>query len=255
MVMVTCQVLAAYVRLRVTLNWFHQHHKQTNTSTSSYSTRDKEMPAFGPSTSAPSSSSSFSSRYSLRISNHSTVPASTVIAVEQHAPLVTTPDTTTPLPNPLVQFEIPYNTIDVFFHDKMMLSLASSDTPPVYLVLDAVPSAALPTIQLYIESIAERAKYLLSIPLGNQHQTDTRDRIDYSHTTKKLIITCASREHRFMANIEQEMMRIVTSDDDAFTGNDPDYQIVGVGDSRTFRPASAMKIHRTNLTQLFLSAA
>lgn len=58
-------------------------------------------------------------------------------------------------------------------------------------------------------------------------------RIDYSPTTKKLIVSCASREHNYMSNIGREIIDLVRSDSNAFTGNDPDYQIIEHGDDGT----------------------
>lgn len=64
-----------------------------------------------------------------------------------------------------VEFDNIYTTIDHFFHPDMMLSIGSHDAPLVYLVLDAIPTAELPTIRHYIQSINDHAKYAPLCPL------------------------------------------------------------------------------------------
>lgn len=63
-----------------------------------------------------------------------------------------------PLPTPAVPFEILYSTINSFFQNEVIQSLSSSDTPPAYLVLDAIPISAVSGIQSHIKSITEHAK-------------------------------------------------------------------------------------------------
>lgn len=63
-----------------------------------------------------------------------------------------------PLPTPALPFEIPYSMINSFFENEVIQSLSSGDTPPAYLVLDAIPISAVSAIQSHIKSITEHAK-------------------------------------------------------------------------------------------------
>lgn len=66
----------------------------------------------------------------------------------------------------------------------------------------------------------------------------TLDRIEYNATTKKLIISCASAEHNFMAGIGREIMSIVSANSNSFTANDPSYEIIENGDSGNHLPST-----------------
>lgn len=76
-----------------------------------------------------------------------------------------------------------------------------------------------------------RLSFLLS--LSSVPLQLTLHRIDYSPSTKKLIISCVSAEHNFMAGIGREIMTLVNSDNNDFTGNNPDYEIIENSDSGT----------------------
>ncbi|KAL0633476.1 hypothetical protein Q9L58_007646 [Maublancomyces gigas] len=155
-----------------------------------------------------------SSPYSSYARHPTRVPAPTVAAaVKKHVTFTAAAEVLPPAVAATVQFHIPYTTIDLFFRPEMMIPLAYPDTPPIYLVIDDVPAVALPDIRLYIEKINEHAK------------------IDHSPTTKRLIVSCASHEHNYMAYIGPEIMRLITSDDNSFTGNDPVFEIVENTDS------------------------
>lgn len=120
-----------------------------------------------------------------------------------------------------------------------MFSLVKRDTPPANLVPDDVSAAAFPAIRLHLESTGNHAKCVLSLSLSLcpnvccKTRTDKLRRIDYGPTTRKLIITCASRKHHFMANIGLEIMGLVSSNDNAFMNNDPESEIIESGDCGT----------------------
>lgn len=103
----------------------------------------------------------YSARYPIHSSTSIAVHSSTVVAVKKRVNASSIAGTL--IPQVTIQFQIPYTTIDMFFRSDMMVTLASRDTPPIYLALDDVPAAAVPTIRLYIESINRHAKYVSSL--------------------------------------------------------------------------------------------
>ncbi|KAL0634557.1 hypothetical protein Q9L58_006516 [Maublancomyces gigas] len=113
-------------------------------------------------------------------------PPPTAIAVKKRVNFATVLDPPPPQPPVNLQFEIPYTTIDPSLRSDAF-SPAKRDTPPVNRVLDDVPATVLPAIRLYFEGFGNHAK------------------IDYSHTAELPIITRASREHHFTANIDLDL--------------------------------------------------
>lgn len=47
------------------------------------------------------------------------------------------------------------------------------------------------------------------------------------------MISYSSREHRYMANIGPEIMHLISSNGNSFTGNKPAYEIIETGDCGT----------------------
>lgn len=105
---------------------------------------------------------SSSTHFPIRISPSTAAHAPPIVAVRRRVAFAPTAEILILSPPPTVQFDIPYNTINRFFRNEAQTLQARFDTPSVHLVLDDVPSAALPSIRVYIENINDHAKYVCS---------------------------------------------------------------------------------------------
>lgn len=143
--------------VRVTISWpgnnhhplpLHQHRPISSPTSLNMAL------AFGSST-----ISTYSTRFPIRISPRTSTHAPTVVAVKKRVVFATTVETS--IRPPTVQFDIPYTTIELFFRTEISTLLRSRhDTPSVQLVLDDVPTVALPSLRLYIERINDHVKYV-----------------------------------------------------------------------------------------------